>query len=339
MAFVVAFVAFDFLGVCFVAGKSDLQGRKWLLTINNPADHDMEHETLQAILRDYFSTIDYWCMADEVGGKEQTYHTHLYIKFASPVRFSQLKYYFPDAHIDRVRGTSQENRDYVSKTGKWKYTEKGTTSVPDTFEEYGECPVEVKGAGKMAVVYDMLKDNASNLEILDSYPEAMKYIDKIERARSIVRDSSFASEWRDLTVTYVFGKTGSGKTRGIMEKYGYSNCYRVTDYLHPFDAYDGQKVIIFEEFRGGIRHGDMLNYLDGYPVQLPCRYFNRPACFTEVFIVTNIPPEAQYPNIDDMSRKAFYRRIHRVVEYLGVGWCNEYLGVDAYLRGDILGCD
>jgi len=98
-----------------------------------------------------------------------------------------------------------------------------------------------------------------------------------------------------------------------MDKYGYGNCYRVTDYKHPFDTYDGQDVIIFEEFRGGLKHGDMLNYLDGYPLLLPCRYFNRQACYTKVFIITNIPPDAQYLNVDDASRNAFFRRITKIV--------------------------
>ena len=145
------------------------------------------------------------------------------------------------------------------------------------------------------------------------------------------RDAQFKSCWRNLEVTYIFGKTGSGKTRSVMDKYGYENCYRVTDYKHPFDTYDGQDVIIFEEFRGGLKHGDILNSLDGYPLLLPCRYFNRQACYTQVFIITNIPPDDQYLNVDSESRKAFHRRIHRVVEYRDNGRAAEYESVQAYL--------
>lgn len=116
-----------------------------------------------------------------------------------------------------------------------------------------------------------------------------------------------------------------------MDKYGYENCYRVTDYKHPFDTYDGQDVIIFEEFRSGLKHGDMLNYLDGYPLLLPCRYFNRQACYTKVFIITNIPPDEQYVNIDRETREAFFRRIHKVREYQENGRVAEYPGVRAYL--------
>ena len=61
----------------------------------------------------------------------------------------------------------------------------------------------------------------------------MMNIEKIERTRSMLRDSAFADSWRDLTVTYIFGTTGVGKTRSVMDKFGYRNCYRVTDYKHP----------------------------------------------------------------------------------------------------------
>lgn len=115
-----------------------------------------------------------------------------------------------------------------------------------------------------------------------------------------------------------------------MDKFGYANCYRVTDYKHPFDTYDGQDVIIFEEFRSSLKHADMLNYLDGYPLLLPCRYFNRQACFTKVFVITNVPPEDQYPNIDKESRAAFWRRVHHIIEYVNKGFCIEYDGLDAW---------
>jgi len=313
-----------------MADPKNTASRKWQLTFNNPAEHGWTHDRIREVLRT-FPTMCYWCMADEIGANEQTPHTHLYINLApSNCRFSTLKSKFPTAHIEKVKGTSQENRDYIKKEGKWKDTEKGTTSIPGTFEEFGECPVEQQGKSREAdVILELLKDGANNLEVIEACPTAMKIIDKIERTRSILRDAQFATQWRDLEVVYIFGKTGAGKTRSVMDKYGYINCYRVTDYKHPFDTYDGQNVIIFEEFRGGLKHGDMLNYLDGYPLLLPCRYFNRQACYTKVFIITNIPPDEQYRNIDPESQKAFFRRIHKVIEYTANGPV-EYPGVQAY---------
>lgn len=107
-----------------------------------------------------------------------------------------------------------------------------------------------------------------------------------------------------------------------MEQFGYSNVYRVTDYLHPFDGYKGQDVIIFEEFRTSFPISDMLNYLDGYPLELPCRYNNKYACFTKVYMITNIPLSQQYKTVQHESPQtwcAFLRRIGQVVHYTDLG--------------------
>ena len=59
----------------------------------------------------------------------------------------------------------------------------------------------------------------------------------------------------------------------------------------------------------------MLKYLDGYPLMLPCRYADKVACYTKVFIISNISLEQQYPNVqvdNPETWAAFRRRIHSV---------------------------
>lgn len=60
-----------------------------------------------------------------------------------------------------------------------------------------------------------------------------------------------------------------------MEKHGYGNVYRVTDYNHPFDRYNQEPVLCLNEFRSSLQIGDVLDYLDGYPLALPARCANR----------------------------------------------------------------
>lgn len=44
---------------------------------------------------------------------------------------------------------------------------------------------------------------------------------------------------------------------GVLESNGYSDVYRVTDYIHPFDGYNCQPVICFDEFRSSLKIKDM----------------------------------------------------------------------------------
>ncbi len=161
----------------------------------------------------------------------------------------------------------------------------------------------------------MVREGKNNAEILEAIPAAYSKLNYIEQARQTLLEARYKDSPRDVHVTYLWGDTGTGKTRGVMEKYGYSNVYQVTDYAHPFDNYKGQKVIIFEEFRSSLKIEDMLKYLDIYPLQLPCRYANKVACYTEVYILTNIPLDKQYTHVQQDSPKtwaAFQRRIHEV---------------------------
>lgn len=320
------------------------QARKWQLTVNNPLEKGLTHEALKEALAKFTGML-YWCMCDEEGDECETYHTHIYFVLRTPTLHTVVANRFPDIHREIVRGTSADNRAYVLKDGEkyhkqpdgtYDYTDtsgkqhKGK-NYSDTFEEWGEMPWERQGKSKdVDKIYSMIKDGASNLEIVDAVPSGMLNLEKIERTRSMLRDSAFADSWRDLTVTYIFGASGVGKTRSVMDQYGYRNCYRVTDYKHPFDTYDGQDVLVLEEYRSQFKIADILNYLDGYPLLLPCRYFNRQACFTKVFLITNIPLEDQYRTVSEDSRSAFCRRIHKVVQY-GVDGQREYDSVAAYL--------
>lgn len=310
---------------------SSLQSRKWLLTINNPALYEMEHDNIKKILSEW-KTIKYWCMCDEIG-KENTYHTHLFIYSSGGVLFNTVKKKFPSAHIDFCRGTTQENRDYIRKEGKHKGTEKEETNLSNTFEEYGELPIERQGQRNDLIdLYDMVKSGASDYEILEANPEHILTIDKIDRARQIVRSQQYRNTFRELSVEYWWGKTGTGKTRTVMERYGYENVYRVTDYQHPFDSYKGQDVIIFEEFNSSLRIQDMLLYLDGYPLELPCRYNNKVACYTKVYILSNIRFEEQYRDIFREYPETYYafkRRVHCVKEFSSNGLI-DYQNINDY---------
>lgn len=258
-------------------------------------------------------------MCDEVGA-EGTPHTHLYLYSPNAILFSTLQQRFYGAHIEIARGRHRENRDYIRKEGKWLDDAKHETNLPETFEESGSVPPERDRRESVSEeILEMLREGASNAEILAQYPSAMNRLQHIDEARQTLLGEKYRKQWRDLDVTYLWGKTGVGKTRSIMERYGYENVYRVTDYEHPFDDYKGEKVILFEEFRSSLKIADMLKYLDGYPLMLPCRYHTKAACFDTVYIVSNIPLSQQYGNIqlsEPETYKAFLRRIRHEYEML-----------------------
>lgn len=307
--------------------EKDTQSRKWLLTFNNPLDKKFDHTAIKNTLSD-MKPVVYWVISDEIG-EEKTPHTHLFFACSSPMRFSTVKNAFPTAHIDNARGTSEENRAYVLKTGKWEIDAKGETKVDGTQEEWGTLPAERQGQrNDLAELYNMIESGMSNFQIISQNPDHILQIDKLERVRQTIREEAAKNEFRHLSTAFIQGATETGKTRRVMEQHGYENCFRVTNYHRGcYDGYRGQDVIVFEEFSSSIKIQEMLNLLDGYPVELPCRYVNKVACYTKAYLISNIPLEHQYPLVrlqHPDTWQAFTRRIGKVVAYTGPNDFQEY---------------
>ncbi len=299
---------------------SNSQSRKWALVINNPNECGFSHDVICDNLKRFFP--NYFCIADEIA-KTGTFHTHIFIYSHSPIRFNTLKNRFPIAHIEKAYGSAKDNRDYILKCGKWENDEKAETSVEGSFYEYGEIPKERdENNPKMSMLIENIRDGKQTTEIIDSSPEFAFRIRDIDILRQTLNAERFLSENRDLCVTYIFGASGTGKTRSIYQNHEAKDICRITNYRAgkgiSFDGYSGQDVLVFEEFNSQISIEDMLNYLDIYPLNLPARYTDRTACYTRVYITSNTPLYEQYKDVQiyrPETWRAFLRRIHKVYEY------------------------
>lgn len=307
---------------------SDPQMRKVLLTINNPLEKGFTHETIKDILLS--RQICYFCMADEVG-ENGTYHTHIYFLCNTSIRFSTVKKLFPFAHIDPGRGTSKDIRDYILKTGKWASTKKADTTVEGTFEEWGELPSESKEKSPvMHQVRQEFLDGMTVADIVYYHPNLSLRISQLEVLRQTLLSEKYSKEFRNVTVTYVFGKTGTGKTSGIYASHEIQDICRITSYKGDrilFDSYSGQSVLVLEEFRGQIALAELLSILDKYPLMLPARYHDKVACYTTVYLVSNVSLYSLYPTEQKYEVETWYallRRISVIREYKSIGLYDEY---------------
>ena len=302
----------------------DPQSRKWGVTINNPDKVCLDREKLIAALGEL--PYLYACFCFEVGEKG-TLHVHIYIYSPAPMRFSRIKKVFPTAHIERARGNHSENIDYITKSGKWVETDKAETNLPETFWESGEPPEDQPGKeDKKRKLIEMVNSGMTNAEILEEDPSYAYQIKHMNEIRQTLIEAEYKVKDRDVQVTFVTGATGTGKTRDIHEMYGAENICRITNYRNNgqvyFDSYHAEDVIVFEEFTGQIPITDMLNYLDRYPLKLPARYMDRQACYTKVYITSNMSLYRLYPEVQYDSPEtwyAFLRRISTVITYDAAG--------------------
>jgi hypothetical protein len=258
-------------------------------------------------------------MADEIA-ETGTPHTHIYVAFKSPVLFSTVKNKFPTAHIEVANGSSAQNRSYIRKEGE-QYADKAETSVDGSFEEWGEIP-EDSGQGfrsDLGTAYKLIQNGFSVKDVIATNPEMIRYISHLEKVRQMWLEEQHSEDFRVLTVTYIHGATETGKTRYVMEREGYTAVYRVTGYKNPFDGYEGQETILFEEFSSSLKIQTMLTLLEGYPMKLECRYADKQALYDTVYLISNLPLKQQYVNEPEEVRNAFLRRINYVMEFTAKG--------------------
>lgn len=309
---------------------SSAQYRKYMITIQHPLDKGFDHD----MIRDIVSTMkpSYWCMCDEIA-TTGTPHTHVFLYRQSAIRIDTIQRKFPACHYDSCLGTCAENRDYLTKSGKWADSDKAETSVPGTFEEFGEMPTEREEKNpRDADLIDAIEAGQTTAEIIRNDPSLAFRSNEIDVLRQTLTTERFKVENREIKVIYLFGPTASGKTRSIFDAHSASAVCRITNYGTSqggvkFDGYHGQPVLVFEEFHSQIPLPDMLNYLDCYPLMLPARYSDRVACYTTVYMTSNISLTEQYPlaqQVDHATWAAFIRRITKVIEFLEDGTTIEH---------------
>lgn len=300
-----------------MAQKNDIQRNKYFLTINSPEKYGYSHEKIKEISSG-FKTFLYAAVVDERGSN---LHTHVLLVFKSRVRWSTVQDRFPHTHIDEGRGDISQIIQYMRKDGKWLLDEKKQEQkMEGSFEEWGNRPVDTKEkVSEFSELYDLVYDEVPTGEIIKLNPKYIRYIDKIAPMRIEIMNEKYRGKRRlDLKVIYVFGLTGTGKTRMVLDRHGDENVFRVTDYIHPFDSYNMQKVLCLEEFRNSLTITQCLNLLDIYTVELPARYANKLGIYNILYVISNWSIDQQFKDVQVEHKetyRAFRRRFHYVLNF------------------------
>ena len=292
--------------------------KRYFLTINNPLPI-FSHEYIKKMLSRL--NLKYYCMSDEVS-ESGTFHTHLYWESYNVIRWDTVKRMFHTAHIQPAWGTNTQCRNYLLKIED--YVHKAETSIENSFEEWGEfIPMRQGERSDWRIAKEMIQDGNGVMDVIDEISHMMQYDTTLDRYKQRWIEEQFKNTYRHLEVTYIQGKSRTGKTRHVMDKHGYGNVCKMNAYKkNPrFDKYnDCQDVLLLDEFENSFDIQEMLDYLDGYPLHLPSRYNDKFACYTKVYIVSNIPIEKQYlndkkhyPDVYD----AFIARIKNVMVFTG----------------------
>lgn len=299
--------------------EKDSQHIKYILTQNNPEKYEIDEGKIFEILGEMGQKLSlvYSCFAKEIGNEEHTPHYHIFLNFSSKTRFSAIQQRFKFAHIEPAKGSVEQNIAYVEKSGIWAESEKHDTIIEGSFQEWGNRPepkkekMEKSSNNYYKNILEKINEGYTNAEIYEYDPRSIKGLN-LDKVREDAFNEKFKKKIRDMEVIYIYGKTGVGKTTAI---YDLENFYCVSDQKYPFDKYNYENILVFDEFRETLGFSMMLKILDKFPLELPARYANRTAAYTKVFLLSNWSLMEQYKNIKEADLEAFHRRIHKVQVY------------------------
>jgi hypothetical protein len=108
----------------------------------------------------------------------------------------------------------------------------------------------------------------------------------------------------------LWGRTGTGKTRFCYEQIKDSTYWSPGDYQW-FDGYEGQRIVIIDDYRGEYPLPLFLKLLDRYPMRVPVKGSFVEWCPKKIFITSNIEP-AHWYQTDYESNCAMLRRLNTI---------------------------
>lgn len=205
-----------------------------------------------------------------------------------------------------MRGTFEHQLTYIqgpySKDGKEK-------PLNPLFQEYGTMPQQGQRKDLEQLRDDLLDGTKTVEDILVENPLMYHQYGRTMQAIAAVR----AMKRRRTMMTkgiWLFGSTGTGKSHAAWYGRPVSTVYGMPDDKGWWDLYDGQPVVVMDDFRGKLPYEQLLKLVDKWHTSVS-RRGQPPMPFTaELVIVTSsLPPELVYKRrMAEDSLDQLYRR-------------------------------
>lgn len=288
-----------------MASPSATRSRWWLGTHNNPSEGDLS-ACRSGELSPIGEGLTYFVGQLEVG-EAGTPHIQFLVKYIQVQSLaSALNKLRWTCHLEVVRDRARA-QDYCQKEetrseGPWEI---GTSPAQGKRNDLADIQEHLRTGGGMHSVVE------------DHFGTFVRYGRGITQAQGIYA-AKRGQTYRGRKMTSVYwGDAGTGKTRKAYEDDPELYCLQKDADTVWFDAYEGQKTLLLDDYYGWIKWGFFLNLLDGHPCRLPRKGSHTWAEWTRVIITSNQPVEEWYPNKweDLRCRKALIDRIRDKTEF------------------------
>jgi len=280
------------------------QALAWCFTLNNP-DED------EVLVPQSWDPEEYKYLVYQLEeGAEGTRHLQGYISLEKRIRFAAFKKWFPGerAHIEVAKGSAKQNQAYCTKA-------EGRVAGP---WEFGSLPEPGKRSDLLEIK-EKLDQGATLKEISENDKHFMNFC---RYSKAFKEYKLLHTERRDwpMDIEVVWGATGTGKSRYCQENYPGAYWKSKNSGTQQFwDGYEGEQVIIIDEFYGWLSWDYLLRLTDRYPFSLDIKHGTIQLSARKIVFTSNKHPSEWYPNSKYLwdERNPLKRRL-TVVRELGV---------------------
>lgn len=237
-------------------------------------------------------------------GDSGTPHVQGYVQFKRQVSPVRLIAALPGVHVEERR---------KSLSCAIVYCQKDDTRLPGTtFTIDGDDPRTNSQGSRtdLAAATEILRNGGGLADVAEEMPAVFV---KFHRGlASLMNRYALRRPRKPPVVTFLYGLTGIGKSRAVWE--AHPRLYNKSCDAGWFDGYDGEPVILLDEYSGELTLRCLLMLLDRYPVQMPYKGgFHCLNTVEQIFITSNTRPNAWYRWCGrEAQYSALARRIHFV---------------------------
>lgn len=261
------------------------KARDWQLTLNEVD----KYNDLKGYLTGLKSN-NYYIACKEIAPTTGHEHIHIYVQFTNSISLSIKK--TCGAHIEKCRGTPQQNVEYIKKDG-------------NILDEIGT--VRKSGCPSIADVKKMTHEERDELPI--QYANVVRHLNE-ESEESIDIDDIH----KEVKVYYIYGESGVGKSKRAYElakELGFTKIHQVkheSTFWHGLGH--GMGCAIYDDFRDShMKASEFINFID-YNVHPMNKKGGSVLNRFDTIIITSVQdPVKIYSNMDDEPRKQWMRRI------------------------------
>jgi len=272
---------------------------RWTFTHNNPQNGWRPRPLPGVIL---------YCVYQlERGEQTERQHIQGYVRFSIKRTLAAVKRLLgaDELHLETARGSEAQNKEYCTKAGGEEQTEIGTYDANIAAHQGRRTDLE-------EVCAKLLMPDSTLETVAREHPvNFVRYHGGLQSLFRLTRQPAPAT--RPVTTTWLWGPTGQGKTHRV--RTAYPDCFMIVPGRDPFGEYTDQDTVVFDEWKEEEWSLQEMNrLLDKWPASLNCRYYNKSARWTKVFIMTNSSPITFYRFQPEELRASFFRRITYTIE-------------------------